>query len=79
MEERLDKSTFKKQSIEEADNNVDYWLSKTPHERLVAAYRLSLRAYGYDPDHPPKMEKKLFYKGKFENQPDKSPIRRVDE
>lgn len=32
MEERLDKSTFKKQSIEEADNNVDYWLSKTPQD-----------------------------------------------
>ncbi len=62
--ERLDKSYFKKQSLAEADNNRSYWMSKSPYERLVAAYRLSLRAYGYDPNHPPAMDKTYFEKRK---------------
>lgn len=60
MEERLDKTVFKKQSHKEADMNVRYWRSKTPTERLIAAYNLSLRAYGYDPADPPKMDKTYF-------------------
>lgn len=60
--ERLDKTYFKKQTKEEADKNTAYWRNKTPHERLVAAYRLSLRAYGYDPDHPPTMDKNFYIK-----------------
>ncbi len=58
--DRLDKTVFKKQSFKEADRNRAYWMSKTPIERLVAAHRLSLRAYGYDPDNPPKMDKSFF-------------------
>jgi len=34
---RLDKTAFKKQTVEEADQNLEYWLRKTPTERLVAA------------------------------------------
>jgi hypothetical protein len=62
--ERLDKSVFKKQTLQEASNNRSFWMKKSPEERLVAAYRLSLRAYGYDPDHPPKMDKTYFRKRK---------------
>lgn len=63
--DRLNKSYFIKQSLEEADSNRQYWLSKTPHERLVAAYRLSLRAWGHDPDDdPPSMDKSYFRKRK---------------
>ena len=62
--DRLDKSYFKKQTLKEADRNKAFWLTKTPHERLVAAYRLSLRAYGYDPDNPPRMDKTYFTKRK---------------
>jgi hypothetical protein len=29
-------------------------------KRLEAAYRLSLTAFGYDPDNPPKMDKSFF-------------------
>lgn len=60
--ETLDKTYFIKQSTVQAQHNRSYWLSKTPTERLIAAYRLSLRAYGYDPDNPPAMEKDLFSK-----------------
>jgi len=66
MEERLDKSVFKKQSLAEADNNVAYWKSKTMTERLIAGYHLSLRAYGYDPANPPKMDKQYFLKRKMQ-------------
>lgn len=64
MEERMDKTAFKKQSLQDADNNVAFWRSKTPSERLIAAYNLSLRVYGYDPAHPPKMDKSYFVKRK---------------
>lgn len=64
MKEKLDKSYFKKQSLKEADHNVNYWRSKTMDERIQAAYYLSLRAYGYDPDNPPKMDKTYFRKRK---------------
>lgn len=62
MKERLDKSFFKKQSLKEADDNLRYWRSKSTSERLQSAYQLSLRAFGYDPDNPPKLEKNLFTK-----------------
>ena len=64
MHENMDKTAFKKQSFEEADNNRKFWLSKTPGERLISAYRLSLRAYGFDPDDPPEMQKHIFSKRK---------------
>lgn len=65
-EERLDKTIFRKQSFREADDQRRYWLSRTPEERLHAGYCLSMRAYGHDPENPPRMEKRLFYKGKQE-------------
>ena len=64
MKEKLDKSYFKKQSFKQADNNVAYWRSKTPAERLEAAYILSLRAYGYDPAIHRKWTKPLLAKGR---------------
>jgi hypothetical protein len=62
MEERLDKTIIKKQSRDDADRTVGYWMTKSPEERLIAAYHLSLRVYGYDPVNPPKMEKALITK-----------------
>jgi hypothetical protein len=62
MKDELDRSVFSRLNFEEADQSVKYWRSKTPTERLVAAYRLSLRAYGYDPDDPPAMEKSYYRK-----------------
>lgn len=62
--DRLDKAIFKKQSVEEADKNRAYWMSLSSGERLIAGYRLSMRAYGYDPDNPPRMDKTYFVKRK---------------
>ncbi|HHB52259.1 MAG TPA: hypothetical protein ENK75_04350 [Saprospiraceae bacterium] len=64
MKEKLDKTYFKKQTFKEADNSVAYWRSKTAAERLEAAYILSLRAYGYDPVNPLKLDKTYFRKRK---------------
>lgn len=63
-EERLDKTAFSMRSFEEADNSVEYWLQKTPAERIHAAYVLSLRAYGYDPENEPRLDRTLFWMGK---------------
>ncbi len=49
MEEyRLDRTAFKIQTFEEASNQREYWLSKTPKERLEAAWYLICAAYNLD-------------------------------
>jgi hypothetical protein len=65
MEKRLDKGQFKKQTKKEAESQTRFWRTKTRDERLQAAYHLSLRAFGFDPEHPPKMDKSYFRKRKF--------------
>ena len=47
---RMDKNAISIVSLEEADNEeVEYWLSKTPYERLDALETLRQIFYGYDP------------------------------
>jgi len=47
---RLDKTVFSLVSLEEADDDeVEFWLSKTPYERLDALETLRQIFYGYDP------------------------------
>jgi len=58
--DKLDKTIFVKQSHKEANDNKKFWLAKSVNERLVAAYRLSLRAYNLDPDIEHKMDKTFF-------------------
>jgi hypothetical protein len=57
---RLDKTAFRVQTFEEAENNRSYWMSKTPAERLYAAWYLTCSAYGLDPDTIHKMDKSVF-------------------
>lgn len=51
---RSDKTKFKISTFEEADNNLAYWLSKSPKERLCASWYLTCCAYGldYTKNHP---------------------------
>jgi hypothetical protein len=58
----LDKTAFKRQSLEEADNNRAYWLTKTPEERLAAAMYLNSVAYNFSLENPPRMDKTFFEK-----------------
>jgi hypothetical protein len=47
---KLDKTVISIVSLDEADNDeVEYWLSKTPYERLNALETLRQIFYGYDP------------------------------
>ena len=40
-------------SFDEADaNDLEYWLSRTPQERLLQVERLRRIAYGYDENSP---------------------------
>ncbi|CAN5345339.1 hypothetical protein BH09BAC1_BH09BAC1_26320 [soil metagenome] len=57
---RLDRTAFKIQTFEEADNNRDYWLSKTPEERMAAAWYLTCCAYGIDYKNPPRLDRECF-------------------
>ncbi len=57
---RFDRTKFKIQTFQEADQNLDYWLSKSPAERLRAAYYLISVAWGFDFHNPPRMDKQVF-------------------
>ena len=45
----MDKTAFSVVSLEEADDDLAYWLTKTPEERLRAMEFLRQTLYGYDP------------------------------
>ena len=57
---RLDRTAFKIQTFEEADNNQTYWLSQSPEKRLQAAWFLTCAAYGLDPHNPPRLDREHF-------------------
>ncbi|MCB0580034.1 MAG: hypothetical protein KDD10_12095 [Phaeodactylibacter sp.] len=57
---KLDRTAFKRQTAEEADDQLAYWLSHPPQERLRAAARLNAIAWNYPPDRPPKLQKDVF-------------------
>jgi len=46
---RLDKSAFSVVPLSEADDDREYWLSKTPRERLEALEFVRQVFYAYDP------------------------------
>lgn len=57
---KLDRTAFKRQTAEEADDQLGYWLGKPPQERLRAALRLNAIAWNYSPGSPPNMKKDVF-------------------
>ncbi|MCC6723479.1 MAG: hypothetical protein IT258_03145 [Saprospiraceae bacterium] len=57
---RLDRTKFKVQTLEQAYHQLDFWLSKSQVERLLAAAYLNSVAWGYDLNNPPKMDKSRF-------------------
>jgi hypothetical protein len=48
-EYRMDKSHFSVARLEDESDELAYWLSKTPEERLRAAEFIRQCIYGYDP------------------------------
>ena len=46
---KLDKSAFSVVPLSQADDDLEFWLSKTPKERLEALEFIRQVFYGYDP------------------------------
>jgi hypothetical protein len=46
---RIDKTAFKIGELSEPSDEKEYWLSKTPSERLIALEQMRQIVYGYDP------------------------------
>ncbi|MDQ3016800.1 MAG: hypothetical protein M3R25_08825 [Bacteroidota bacterium] len=59
-EERLDRTVFKQQSGADAGDMLAYWLAQPIEFRVKCAYHLSLRAYGYDPENEPHLDRTIF-------------------
>jgi len=57
---RLDRQAFSIQTFETADNHRAYWLSKSPRERLEAAWYLICSAWNLDPASPTTMDRSQF-------------------
>jgi len=45
----LDKSSFSVTTLQSEDNDKEYWLLKSPEERILAVEFLRQLMYGYDP------------------------------
>ena len=46
---RMDKTAFSVTTLSEKTNDKEYWLSKTPQERMQALELMRQINYGYDP------------------------------
>jgi hypothetical protein len=46
---RMDKTAFSVSSLDDESDERDYWLSKTPYERLEAIEIMRQIIYGYNP------------------------------
>ncbi len=46
---RMDKTAFSVSSLDDESDERQYWLSKTPTERIYAVEMLRQMLYGYDP------------------------------
>ncbi len=46
---KVDKTSFAIAALDDESDEREYWLSKTPHERLLAVEYLRQVTYGYDP------------------------------
>lgn len=59
---KFDKTIFKKNSFQEADNQKEYWKSKSFEERLEASLLMTRIAYGLVNKTITRMDKSFFLK-----------------
>jgi hypothetical protein len=57
---RLDRTSFKIQTYDEATHTRAFWLSKSVNERLKASWYLTCAAFNIDIQNPPKLDKSVF-------------------
>jgi len=58
--DKLDRSSFKYQTLEEASRNCDYWKKQRYEKRLEAANYLNSVAYNFDINNPPRVDRTCF-------------------
>jgi len=56
----MDRTAFRINTYEEADNNTAYWLTRPPAERLRAASYLIRQAWNLAPDDPMRVDRNAF-------------------
>jgi hypothetical protein len=64
---RMDKTAFKIQTVEEADDAMRDYTNHTVEERLRIYWYLTSIAYKFDLDNPPRMDKTAFRIKKHED------------
>jgi uncharacterized protein (UPF0262 family) len=57
---RLDRSAFSIQTYKQAANQRHYWLSRSPHQRLTAAWYLICSAYNLNPNIEHRLDRTVF-------------------
>jgi hypothetical protein len=57
---RMDKTAFKLQTVEEADDAMRDYTNHSPAERLRIYWYLTSIAYKFDLNNPPRMDKTVF-------------------
>lgn len=60
MEYKLDRTTFKMQTFEEAANDFEYWNTKSDKEKLSAAMYLNSVAFDFPLNNPPRLDRTFF-------------------
>lgn len=58
--EKFDRTAFKRQTLKEASNNLEFWKKQSYAKRLESANYLNSVAYNFDINNPPKMDKPFF-------------------
>lgn len=69
---RLDRTAHHAGTHQEAEVYHARSQPETLEERLRAAMYLNAIAYGYDPEHPPRMDKTVFSMGRLDERQDGS-------
>lgn len=57
---RMDKTAFKLQTLEEADNAMNDYSDSAAKDRVRIYWHLTSIAYKFDVAHPPRMDKTAF-------------------
>lgn len=57
---KLDRTAFKIQTFEEADDDVEFWATLTTHEIFDFSWHLTCRTYDLDPDKEHRMDRTVF-------------------
>ena len=57
---KLDRTAFKHQTLQESSHNLEYWKNQSYEKRLEAANYLNSVAYNFDVDNPSRLDKTYF-------------------